>query len=181
MVAANVASRNPDWYKGLVKRASFTEMNCSIALSLEILGEWWTLLVVRDAFFGITRFDEFQSRLGIARNILSTRLNTLVEAGVLERRSYDYARGRSDYVLTEMGRALWPVIVTLRQWGDTWLAGEGNEPVQTLHRTCGARVAAEQVCSGCGEPMHLEDIGPVPGPGLWDPTLLPDPARAPKV
>jgi DNA-binding HxlR family transcriptional regulator len=153
-------------------------MNCSIAQSLEVLGEWWTLLIVRDAFFGITRFDEFQSRLGIARNILSVRLDTLVEAGIMERHTYD-ARGRSDYLLTEKGRALWPVMLALREWGDTWIAGEGNEPVQTVHAACGSPMTSQPVCSECGEPLRLEDLRAAPGPGLHDAGLLPDHARAP--
>src|SRR5829696_9377464 len=106
-----------------MRRASFEDMSCSVARSLEVIGEWWTLLILRDAFFGVTRFEEFQSRLGIARNILTKRLDTLVDAGIFERRVYDEARDRSDYVLTEKGRALWPVLVTLRQWGDEWAMG----------------------------------------------------------
>jgi DNA-binding HxlR family transcriptional regulator len=137
-----------------MRRASFRDMNCSVAQSLEVIGEWWTLLIVRDAFFGVTRFEEFQSRLGIARNILATRLETLVAAGILERRVYEEARGRSDYVLTEKGRALWPVLTALRQWGDDWLVGEGNEPIEMVHRTCGQRARAEMVCSHCGERLH---------------------------
>jgi DNA-binding HxlR family transcriptional regulator len=162
-----------------VRRASFAEMNCSIAQSLEVLGEWWTLLIVRDAFFGITRFDDFHSRLGIARNILSTRLDTLVDAGVMERRAYDEARARSNYVLTDKGRALWPVMLALREWGDTWVVGEGNEPVQSVHKLCGARITAERVCSECGEPLRLQDLGVTPGPGLRDEAMLPAAARTP--
>src|ERR671910_624925 len=101
-----------------MRRASFEDMSCSVALSLEVIGEWWTLLILRDAFFGVTRFEEFQTRLGIARNILAKRLDTLVEHGVLERRCYDNARGRYDYVLTDKGKALWPVLVTIRHWGE---------------------------------------------------------------
>src|SRR5947208_5704001 len=103
-----------------MRRASFADMNCSIARALEVVGEWWTLLILRDAFFGITRFDDFQRRLGIARNILTVRLATLVENGIMERREYDI-RGRADYVLTPKGRALWPALTTLREWGDEWL------------------------------------------------------------
>src|SRR4051812_23918552 len=126
-------------------------MNCSVARSLEVIGEWWTLLILRDAFFGVTRFEEFQERLGIARNILTTRLDTLVESGVMERRCYDEARGRNDYVLTKKGKALWPVLVTLRQWGDEWVTGKGKEPVQLRHTTCDHRTRAELACSHCGE------------------------------
>jgi DNA-binding HxlR family transcriptional regulator len=147
-------------------------MNCAIAQSLEIIGEWWTLLILRDAFFGVTRFGDFQSRLGIARNILSARLDKLVETGVLERRVYDEARNRSDYVLTDKGRALWPVLTAIRQWGDEWVLGEGNEPVELVHETCGARCHATPTCSECGEPLRLEDLRAVPGPGAGEPSPL---------
>jgi DNA-binding HxlR family transcriptional regulator len=157
----------------VMKRASFTDMNCSIAQSLEIVGEWWTLLIIRDAFFGITRFEDFQRRLGIARNILTTRLDTLVEQGILERRTYDEARGRHDYLLTKMGRALWPVMVTLRQWGDRWVIGRGHEPVKLLHTTCGSATTADLVCHDCGETLSLRDVRAAPGPGLTDDDLLP--------
>ena len=148
-------------------------MSCSIARSLEVIGEWWTLLIVRDAFFGITRFDEFQERLGIARNILAKRLDALVAHGVLERRDYDEARGRSDYVLTEKGRALWPVLVTIRQWGDEWVVGAGNEPVAMVHATCGERTSALLACENCGDWLQGRDVRAVAGPGLEDPTVLP--------
>jgi DNA-binding HxlR family transcriptional regulator len=133
-------------------------MNCSIAQSLEILGEWWTLLIVRDAFLGVTRFEDFQERLGIARNILTTRLDTLVEAEILERQIYDEARGRADYKLTAKGRALWPVITTLRQWGDKYLLGKGNEPVLARHETCGSTAPAHLSCSHCNEKINPRDI-----------------------
>ena len=104
-------------YDGDVRKASFADMNCSIAQSLEVIGEWWTLLILRDAFLGVRRFDDFVERLGISRNVLTNRLETLVAAGVLERRPYDEARGRFDYVLTDKGRALWPVMTALRSSG----------------------------------------------------------------
>ncbi len=105
-------------YDASMRKASFADMNCSVAQSLEIIGEWWTLLILRDSFLGIRRFDDFVERLGISRNVLTTRLDTLVDAGLLERRPYDDARGRYDYLLTDKGRALWPVMTALRQWGD---------------------------------------------------------------
>lgn len=156
-----------------MRRASFADMNCSIARSLEIIGEWWTPLILRDAFFGISRFDDFQSRLGIARNILSARLDTLVDTGVMERRTYDEARNRSDYVLTDKGRALWPVLTALRQWGDEWLLGAGNQPIELEHLSCGARTIATPTCSECGEALRIEDVKPVAGPGLRNPAILP--------
>ena len=112
-----------------MRKASFADMHCSIAQSLEIVGEWWTLLILRDAFLGVRRFDDFVERLGISRNVLTNRLDTLVAAGILERRPYDEARGRYDYLLTDKGRALWPVMTALRQWGDEWIYGTGNEPL----------------------------------------------------
>jgi len=148
-----------------MRRASFAEMKCSIAQSLEIVGEWWTLLILRDAFLGVTRFEDFQSRLGIARNMLTARLETLLEAGVMERRVYDEGRDRADYVLTEMGRELWPVLVTLRQWGDKWLLGEGNEPMVLVHSACGHQTQAELICRECGEPLESDELRSRPGPG----------------
>jgi DNA-binding HxlR family transcriptional regulator len=148
-------------------------MNCSIARSLEVIGEWWTLLILRDAFLGITRFEAFQERLGIARNILAKRLDTLVEAGVLERRPYDEARERYDYRLTDKGRALWPVLTTIRQWGDEWILGEGNEPVEIVHTRCGERTTAEVVCGHCGERLEGRAVRAVPGPGHPDPDAFP--------
>jgi DNA-binding HxlR family transcriptional regulator len=160
-----------------MRRASFEEMNCSIARSLEVIGEWWTLLIIRDAFFGITRFEQFQERLGIARNVLTTRLDTLVDHEVLERRCYDEGRERYDYVLTDKGKALWPVLTTLRQWGDEWIVGKGKEPVTMLHTTCGERTTAELSCDHCGEKLQRRQLRMVAGPGLDDPDLLPTPTR----
>lgn len=140
-------------------------MNCSIAQSLELIGEWWTPLILRDSFLGVTRFEDFQQRLGIARNILSTRLDGLVENGIMERRLYDEARDRHEYVLTPMGRALWPVMQTLRQWGDRWLVGKGNEPIVSVHTACGKTTTAHLACDACGEKIVPRELRAVPGPG----------------
>jgi DNA-binding HxlR family transcriptional regulator len=156
-----------------MRRASFEEMNCSVARALEEIGEWWSLLIIRDAFLGITRFEDFRERLGIARNILTSRLDTLVDADILERRLYDEARERYDYVLTAKGRALWPVLTTLRQWGDKHIVGRGNEPIKMRHETCGALTTAHLACDACGERLSARDSRVVPGPGLEDETLLP--------
>jgi DNA-binding HxlR family transcriptional regulator len=160
-----------------VKKASFADMDCSIAQALEVVGEWWTLLIVRDAFLGITRFDDFAKRLGIARNVLTARLDTLVDADVLERVPYEEgARTRYDYRLTKKGRALWPVMVTLRQWGDEWITGKGHEPVLLEHTTCEHTVTAHLVCDHCGERLAGRDVRSVAGPGLPDPRWLPAPS-----
>ncbi|HUG86043.1 MAG TPA: helix-turn-helix domain-containing protein [Euzebya sp.] len=156
-----------------MRRTSFADVQCSIAQSLEIIGEWWTLLILRDAFLGVRRFDDFVARLGIARNVLTDRLNTLVDAGVLERRAYDQARGRSDYVLTDKGRALWPVMTALRQWGDEWILGTGNEPVLLEHRDHGHTTTARMTCDVCGEELDARSVRAVPGPGATDASALP--------
>ena len=152
-----------------MRRASFADANCSIARSLEVIGEWWSLLIIRDAFLGVTRFKDFQQRLGIAPNILTARLDTLVAHGVLERRTYEEARDRGDYVLTKKGRAPWPVMVTLRQWGDDWEIDE--PPVRMRHKTCGHVARAVLHCDDCGERLYGRDIQTIAGPGATDETL----------
>ena len=132
-----------------MRRTSFAGMTCSVAQALEVVGEWWTLLVVRDAFLGVRRFDEFQSRLGVSRNILSERLEMLVRHGILEPVPYQEHPPRSEYRLTDKGRDLYPVIVTLRQWGDRW-AQAGAPPVQVEHLDCGHDSVALLTCSHCG-------------------------------
>ncbi len=151
-------------YDGTVRKASFADMNCSIAQSLEVIGEWWTLLILRDSFLGVRRFDDFVERLGIARNVLTNRLDTLVDSGVLERRAYDEGRGRYDYVLTEKGRALWPVLTALRQWGDEWILGAGNEPLLLEHRSCGQNTTAQMTCNVCGETLDARSVRAVQSP-----------------
>ena len=108
-----------------MQRTSFETMNCSVAQCLEVIGEWWSMLIVRDAFLGVRRFDDFQSRLGISRNILTTRLTSLVEAGVLQKVPYQERPLRHEYRLTEQGHDLWPVLTAMREWGDRWAAPDG--------------------------------------------------------
>ncbi|HRD99709.1 MAG TPA: helix-turn-helix domain-containing protein [Ilumatobacteraceae bacterium] len=147
-----------------MRRTSFEEMNCSVAQCLEVVGEWWSLLIVRDAFLGVRRFDDFQRRLGIARNVLNERLRTLVDAGVFDRVQYHDRPPRFEYRLTERGRDLWPVITAMRQWGDKWAAPEGP-PLQLRHATCGHVANAVTVCSECGEPLDPRAVSAEPGPG----------------
>jgi DNA-binding HxlR family transcriptional regulator len=151
-------------YAELMQRTSFEDMNCSVAQCLELVGEWWSLLIVRDTFLGVTRFDDFQARLGISRNILNQRLNRLVASGVLQRVPYQDHPPRSEYRLTDKGRDLWPVVNAMRQWGDRWAAPEGP-PVKMRHAACGRVVKAVPVCSHCGEPLDARAVTVVPGPG----------------
>ena len=113
-----------------MKRSSLQHLDCSIAQSLDLVGEWWTLLVVRDVFFGLHRFDAIRDDLGISRNILTDRLNTLVDGGVLERRPID--GGHHEYHLTEKGRDLYPVLIAIMQWGDKWAAPNGAPRGRTM-------------------------------------------------
>jgi DNA-binding HxlR family transcriptional regulator len=147
-----------------VQRTSFEDMTCSVAQCLDIVGEWWSLLIVRDAFLGVTRFDDFQARLGISRNILTQRLNHLVDRGVFKRVAYSEHPPRSEYRLTRKGVDLWYVITAMRQWGDQW-AAPGGAPLETRHTACGHIVTAVPVCSHCGEPLDARSVTAVPGPG----------------
>jgi DNA-binding HxlR family transcriptional regulator len=139
-------------------------MSCSVAQCLEVVGEWWTMLIVRDAFLGVRRFDDFQARTGISRNVLASRLDHLVEQGVLQRRPYSERPPRHEYVLTDKGRDLWYVLTAMREWGDRWAAPDGP-PLEVVHRTCGEVAHASVVCDHCGEPLDARSVTAVPGPG----------------
>ncbi len=154
-----------------MERKSFTDMHCSVAQALEVVGEWWSLLILRDAFLGVTRFEQFHERLGISRNVLNQRLNHLVEAGVLRRVPYQDHPPRHDYKLTQKGRDLWPVVVALRQWGDRHAAPDGP-PLVVRHRSCGHVAEAVLTCSACGEPLQLGDLAAEPGPGAVEPLTV---------
>ncbi len=145
-------------------------MHCSVAQCLEVVGEWWSMLIVRDAFLGVTRFDQFQQRLGISRNILNQRLGRLVEAGVLAKVPYSDHPPRAEYRLTEKGRDLWPVLTTLREWGDKYAAPDGP-PLQVIHNACGQMSVAVLTCAACGSPMEARDVRAVSGPGAVEPLV----------
>jgi DNA-binding HxlR family transcriptional regulator len=141
---------------------------CSVARTLEVIGERWTILIIRDAIRGKRRFDEFQASLGVARNILTVRLSRLCEAGILERQLYQEHPERYEYVLTAAGRELWPVLVALMGWGDRHLATQGP-PLLLRHRGCGGLASAAVVCDTCGTQLELTDVEQAPGPGSRQP------------
>jgi DNA-binding HxlR family transcriptional regulator len=143
---------------------AYDSQNCSIARALEVLGDRWTLLVVRDAFLGLRRFDDFQRDLGVARNVLADRLGRLVEEGVLERRRYQARPERFEYRLTDKGRGLWPVTMALLHWGDRYYAADGP-PRVVRHRGCGGEVTERLTCDRCGARLELGDVEAVFGPG----------------
>ena len=148
-----------------MKRTSFAQFNCSLAQTLEVIGDWWTLMIVRDAFFGTTRFEAFQQDLGIARNILTQRLKHLVEQGVLERRPLTKGRKQCEYVLTEKGRDLLPVLLAATQWGDRWAPNRRGKRVVFVEATTGRPIVHLAPSTARGKPLRMEEIEPRAGPG----------------
>lgn len=139
-----------------MKRSSVTHLNSGVARALEVVGEWWTPLIIRAVFLGHTRYDEIQSDLGIARNVLSDRLNSLVGAGVLQKVQYSERPQRFEYQLTEMGRDLFGVLAMLKSWGDKWLAGD-QSTYQIGHNVCGRIVTPLVWCDHCNMPISPDD------------------------
>jgi DNA-binding HxlR family transcriptional regulator len=148
-----------------VKHAELLDENCAIARSSGIIGERWVWVILRQAFNGARRFEDFQRGIGLARNVLTDRLNSLVDHGILERRAYGENAARSEYRLTAKGRALFPVYTALMQWGNAWTSLPAP-PVDLLHKPCGHRVNVRVVCSECGEDIDVHDTEPVVGRGL---------------
>jgi DNA-binding HxlR family transcriptional regulator len=149
-----------------VKRTPFADWPCSVARAVDILGDWWTPLVLRECFLGVRRFEDFQRRLGIGRNVLTQRLHRLVDEGMLDRRPYQDRPARHEYVLTDKGRDFFPVIAAIMRWGDTWLAGDDGPPVVLHHRACDHDMQADVVCSHCGGSLAAPDVIGRPGPGF---------------
>jgi DNA-binding HxlR family transcriptional regulator len=145
-------------------RNDYANQNCSIAGTLELIGERWTLLILRDAFLGVRRFDEFQRSLGVARNVLQTRLSRLVAAGLLRRVRYQERPERFEYRLTRKGVDLWPILVALLHWGDRYVAEQGP-PVVLAHKGCGGLVDSRRRCERCGADLEAWDVEPQAGPG----------------
>ncbi len=169
-------------YAAGMQRTDFRAMPCSIARTLAVVGEAWTPLVLRDIIFGLTRFDEIQRDLGVATNVLTDRLNTLVSSGLLRREPYQTRPLRHRYQLTEAGLDFLPVLLSLMRWGDKWAGDEAGQPVQVIHRECGQPTAPVMVCSACKRPLRASEIaarngpGAVKGPGSY---LLPGWLAAP--
>ncbi len=143
----------------------YTGQVCSIAGALDVVGERWSLLIVRNVLLGLRRFDEIQENLGIARNVLQTRLRRLEQEGVLERRLYQERPERYEYRLTEKGLDLWPTIVALMKWGDRYAAQPTGPPVLLEHRGCGGAVDEHRMCERCGARVAVRQVRALPGPG----------------
>jgi DNA-binding HxlR family transcriptional regulator len=143
---------------------TYEGQNCSIARTLELMGERWTMLVIREAFLGRRRFDELADGLGIARNVLTDRLRRLVDEGVLEKVPYQERPERFEYRLTAKGVDLWPVLVALLQYGDRHYAPDGP-PMLLTHKGCGGRLDDRRTCTRCGVTLQAKDAEAIPGPG----------------
>ena len=140
---------------------------CSIARSLDLIGERWTILVIREVFNGHRKFSEMQRSLGVARNILTGRLQRLVDEGILERRRYSERPERFEYFLTEKGLDLWPVMVALMHWGDKHEPLTGGPPTVVVHKgECGGRVNDRRICERCGKQLGPREARAVEGPGM---------------
>jgi DNA-binding HxlR family transcriptional regulator len=145
-------------------RRDYENQNCSAAGTLALIGERWTLLIIRNAFLGIRRFDDHQRQLGIARNVLQTRLERLVEEGILRRERYQERPERFEYRLTRKGAELWPVLVALMQWGDRHVY-PGGAPLVLTHKDCGGGMDERRRCDRCGADLDAWDVEPSMGPG----------------
>ncbi|KUF17192.1 winged helix-turn-helix transcriptional regulator [Streptomyces silvensis] len=143
----------------------YAAQDCSIARALEVVGERWTLLVVRDALYGVRRYNDFLVHLGIPRAVLASRLAALVDAGVLEKRPCPDAPRRHEYVVTERGRALWPTLRALSIWGRENF-GDDRPLRYYRHAECGTEIGLAGECPACGRLVPLEDVEVLPGPGL---------------
>lgn len=149
-----------------MKRTDTSDWPCTIARSASVLGDHWNLLIIRQACLGTRRFDEFQEALGTGRNILSQRLNTLVEEGLLTRVQYQDNPPRSEYRLTGKGRDVYPILAAMAAWGEKWMTGPEGTPLVLHHDACGNDMHGVVVCSECGEPLDVRQVRAKAGPGL---------------
>jgi DNA-binding HxlR family transcriptional regulator len=148
-----------------MRRTSFADMPCSIARALEVIGDWWTLLIIREAFFGSRRFGEFEKTLGISPNVLTARLGKLVDSGILRVDATAQNGKALSYRLTPAGHDLFPVLVALLQWGDRHAAMPDGAPVRIVERSTGLAIAPMQMQSANGQVLRVQDVRAEPGPG----------------
>ncbi len=137
----------------------------SVGAASELLGDRWTFLILREAFFGTHRFNEYAQNLGLSRNILSNRLKTLVAQGILTAHPYGPGQTRNEYRLAPAGRDIFPIVIALLQWGDRYLSGSRGPSIVLEHTPCGHDADPQLVCRACHEPIALHEIRPIAGPG----------------
>jgi DNA-binding HxlR family transcriptional regulator len=148
-----------------MQRTPFSEQHCSVARTLDIIGEWWTLLILRDVFYGVRRFEALRTQLGISRKVLTQRLQRLTDEKILRRVAYQRHPPRYEYRLTPRGLDLMPVLLSIMRWGDRWLSEKGEAPVEFIHDDCGQVVLPKLVCAHCGGELTARNLHPRPGPG----------------
>lgn len=139
---------------------------CSVARTLSVIGDRWTLMILRDCFMGLRRFEHFEASLGITRHVLADRLKKLVDEGVLKKAPYGEAPVREEYRLTERGFELYPVVLSIVQWGDKHMADERGAPIVRRHEKCGNIVQGKMLCSDCGEELDARELTVEIGPGF---------------
>ncbi|WFU41905.1 helix-turn-helix domain-containing protein [Bradyrhizobium sp. CB82] len=144
---------------------SLEQEQCSVARTVAVIGDRWSLLILRDCFLRVRRFEEFQSRLGVTRHILADRLKKLVRFGVLRRSPYQESPTRHEYILTQKGLDLYPVVMAIVHWGDTHMVDERGRPMLHEHKSCGKMFDPVLVCSECGEPIVAKEVHVHAGPG----------------
>lgn len=146
-------------------RRDYPKVDSSVAKALEVVGERWSLLIVRAVLLGNRRFSEIRGSLGIARNVLSSRLERLIEEDILERRAYSESPPRYEYFLTQKGLDLWPALIALLNWGDRYSPTPGGPKRLIVHKECGGTVSERGICERCGKVLTARDAKQVPGPG----------------
>jgi DNA-binding HxlR family transcriptional regulator len=151
-----------------MKRDDLKDQPCSMARTVAVIGDRWTLMLLRDCFLGVRRFDTFQERLGISRTIIADRLKLLVDEGVLARVRYQDRPPRDEYRLTPKGFDLYPVVMSIVHWGNRHYAGEAGPPMLHRHRTCGHDIEPVLTCRACGEELRAREVEVRPGPGIGD-------------
>lgn len=148
-----------------MQRSSFSDMPCSVARTLDIIGEWWTLLILRDVFYGVRRFEGLRTHLGVSRKVLTSRLGRLTDEQILRKSLYQNQPPRFEYRLTKKGLELLPILLTIMDWGDKWMAEPDKTPVVFVHKNCGEKISPKLVCSHCGGDLNAHNLYPIAGPG----------------
>lgn len=147
-----------------MKRTQFANQPCGVARTMDIVGELWSFMIIRNVFLGVRRFEGLRANLSISRKVLTERLELLVGRGILERRPYQERPPRFEYRLTPMGVDLFPVLMALARWGNRWLADARGAPIEFVHRKCGQVTQARVVCNVCGEDLGAHNVRPRLGP-----------------
>jgi len=149
-----------------MKLSDIGNQTCSVARTLSVIGDTWTMMIIRNAFLGIRRFDDFQKNLGVTRHVLTDRLNTLVQENILYKAPYTESQKRFEYRLTQKGLDLHPILMSIIHWGDTYMDHGQGVPLYYIHKECGHKFRPILICSECYKPINAKEVTVLPGPGL---------------